>query len=203
MGHFKNACPKLLGGSDQAGSSRQPQQYQRPPQQQQHQQQSQPPPQPQQQPPPQYLAPLQSLPPPRSQQQYQQQYQYYQQQVPYYQPQYTQPPQGAPGSHPSTRGGHQQQQGRVYGMDAEQPVDRSVIRGTVLIFGSVARTLIDTGASYSFISSTLARTMSLRYVTLRTPLTVTTPVQGNIVLDRDCRDCLRVMAGFEHTYDFI
>ena len=88
-------------------------------------------------------------------------------------------------------------------MDADQPVDRSVIRGTVLIFGSVARTLIDTGASHSFISSTLARTMSLRYVTLRTPLTVTTPVQENIVLDRVCRDCFVVIAGYEHTYDFI
>src|SRR3954465_9243450 len=79
------------------------------------------------------------------------------------------PSEGASGSRPPVpdKGGQQQQtqgqQGRAYAMDAEQTVDRSVIRGTVLVFGTVARVLIDTGASHSFISATLARTMRLTH----------------------------------------
>ena len=73
----------------------------------------------------------------------------------------------------------------------------------MLIYGSVARTLIDTGASHSFISYALARSMSLMIVTMMTPLLVTTPVRGNIMLDRVCRDCFVAIAGYEHTFDLI
>src|SRR3954466_1331276 len=113
--------------------------------------------------------------------------------VPYYLPQYPQPQQGPAGSQASTTQG---QQVRAYALDAEQAPDRSVIRGTVLIYGSVARTLIDTGASHSFISYALARSMSLMISTMLTPLLVTTPVRGNVMLDHVCKDCFVAIAGY-------
>lgn len=63
----------------------------------------------------------------------------------------------------------------MYAMDAKQTADLSVISGIILIFGAVARVLIDTRALHSFIYCTLARTMRLTRMTLRTPLSVTTP----------------------------
>src|SRR3954464_681922 len=108
--------------------------------------------------------------------------------MPGYHPHFQFQSEGASGSRPPVpnKGGQQQQpqgqQGRAYAMEAEQTVDRSVIRGTVHVFGTVARVLIDTGASHSLISATLARTMRLTHSTLRAPLTVTTPVRGNIIL---------------------
>ena len=129
--------------------------------------------------------------------------------MPDYHPHFQFQSEGASGSRPPVpdKGGQNQQpqgqQGRAYAMDAEQTADRSVIRGTVLIFGTAARVLIDTGASHSFISATLARTMRLTHSNLRTPLTVTTPVRGNIILYRICRGCTVVIAGYEHTFDFM
>lgn len=86
----------------------------------------------------------------------------------------------------------------MYALDAEQPPDCSVIRGTVLIYDFVARTPIDTRASHSFISCTLAHSMRLVFVTLRTLLVVTTPVRENIMLDHVCRDCVVAIVGYEH-----
>ena len=45
--------------------------------------------------------------------------------------------------------------------------------------------------------------MRLTHSNLRTPLTVTTPVRGNIILYRICRGCTVVIAGYEHTFDFM
>lgn len=56
-------------------------------------------------------------------------------------------------------------------------------RCTILFYGYVVRTFINTRASHSFISYALACTMRLIHVTLRTSLTVITPMWGNLVLD--------------------
>src|SRR3954462_9485542 len=45
--------------------------------------------------------------------------------------------------------------------------------------------------------------MGLRETRLRTPLMVSTPVRGTILLGRICRDCTVVVAGYEHTFDLI
>lgn len=80
---------------------------------------------------------------------------------------------------------------------------RSVIRGTSLIYNYVARILIDTGSSHSFVLYALTYIIRLRFKALRTPQSVTTPVPENIVLDHICRSCTMVIAEYENTFNLI
>ncbi|GFZ01883.1 hypothetical protein Acr_15g0004920 [Actinidia rufa] len=71
----------------------------------------------------------------------------------------------------------QRMQGRVYAINvssgtvrdswtAEQQLDTSVVRGTLLMFNSWARVLINTGASHSFIASSFASALGLEIETV-------------------------------------
>ena len=79
--------------------------------------------------------------------------------------------------------------GRVYSLTrAEQP-EAKVMEGTILFFSSWVKVLFDTGASNSFISSTLVDTLELNVESLEIPLCVDTPVGGKVRLGSICRNC--------------
>ncbi|GFS34613.1 hypothetical protein Acr_00g0034850 [Actinidia rufa] len=71
----------------------------------------------------------------------------------------------------------------------EQQLDTSVVRGTLLMFNSWARVLIDTGASHSFIASSFASALGLEIEVLDSALMLDTPVGGRSTLKRACRSC--------------
>ncbi|GFY90223.1 hypothetical protein Acr_07g0004200 [Actinidia rufa] len=81
----------------------------------------------------------------------------------------------------------QRTQGRVYAIASaagpsgttgqqEQQLETSVVRGTLLMFNSWARVLIDTGASHSFIASSFAWALGLEIEVLDSVLMLDTPV---------------------------
>ncbi|GFS43207.1 hypothetical protein Acr_00g0084230 [Actinidia rufa] len=83
----------------------------------------------------------------------------------------------------------QMMQGRVYAMTSlaepsgttgqqEQQLDTSVVRGTLLMFNTRARVLIDTGASHSFIASSFALALGLKVEILDSVLMLDTPMGG-------------------------
>ena len=78
-----------------------------------------------------------------------------------------------------------------------------MIRGTVSVYTSRARILIDTGASHSFISYALCKTLGLRLDRLPEPLEVSTLVCGLAVLKEICRNCDLEIAGHKLNFDFI
>src|SRR4051812_42362161 len=84
-----------------------------------------------------------------------------------------------------------------------EPLECSVIRGTISVYTSYARVLIDTGASHSFISYAFSKTVGLRLDRLREPLEVSTPVSGMAVLNEICRGCDLEIAGHKLSFDFI
>ncbi|GFZ16927.1 hypothetical protein Acr_26g0001970 [Actinidia rufa] len=94
----------------------------------------------------------------------------------------------------------QRTQGRVYAITSaagpsgiagqqEQQLDTSVVRGTLLMFNSWARVLIDTGVSHSFIASSFASALGLEIEVLDSVLMLDTPVGGRSTLKRVCRSC--------------
>ncbi|GFZ02656.1 hypothetical protein Acr_15g0012640 [Actinidia rufa] len=108
----------------------------------------------------------------------------------------------------------QKTQGRVYVMTStarplgiagqqEQQLDTSVVRGTLLMFNSFARVLIDTGASHSFIVSSFALALGLEIEVLDSVLMLDTPVGGRSTLKRVCRSCEVEIADRRFVFDFI
>src|SRR5436189_15176 len=97
--------------------------------------------------------------------------------------------------------------GRAYAMAPPQvstePLERSVIRGTISVYTSNAQVLIDTGASHSFISYAFCKTLGLRLDRLYEPLEVSTLVNGVAVLTDICRGCDLEIAGHKLSFDFI
>src|SRR4051812_1818754 len=84
-----------------------------------------------------------------------------------------------------------------------EPLERSVIRGTISIYTSSARVLIDTGASHSFISYAFCKTLGLRLDRLYEPLEVSTPVSGVAVLTDICRGYDLEITRHKLSFDFI
>ncbi|GFS34441.1 hypothetical protein Acr_00g0034090 [Actinidia rufa] len=83
----------------------------------------------------------------------------------------------------------QRTQGRVYAITSaagpsgiarqqEQQLDTSVVRGTLLMFNTRARVLIDTGASHSFIASSFALALGLKVEILDSVFMLDTPMGG-------------------------
>ncbi|GFZ08181.1 hypothetical protein Acr_19g0011180 [Actinidia rufa] len=83
----------------------------------------------------------------------------------------------------------QRMQGRVYAMTSaaepsgttgqqEQQLDTSVVRGTLLMFNTRARVLIDMGASHTFIASSFALALGLKVEILDSVLMLDTPMGG-------------------------
>lgn len=94
---------------------------------------------------------------------------------------------------PPPRFGPRAPQGRSYAIadrGAEGPRQgRETIQGTCLLFRTWASFLFDTGASHSFISSSFAKSFDLKIIPLSRPLSLDTPVTGNVVLTSVCREC--------------
>ncbi|GFZ12759.1 hypothetical protein Acr_23g0011440 [Actinidia rufa] len=108
----------------------------------------------------------------------------------------------------------QRTQGRVYAITSaagpsgivgqqEQQLDTSAVRGTLLMFNSWARVLIDTGASHSFIASSFASALRLEIEVLDSVLMLDTPVGGRSTLKRVCRSCEVEIADRRFAFDFI
>ncbi|GFS38040.1 hypothetical protein Acr_00g0055310 [Actinidia rufa] len=108
----------------------------------------------------------------------------------------------------------QRTQGQVYTMTSaaglsgttgqqEQQLDTSVVRGTLLMFNSRARVLIDTGASHSFIASSFALALGLKVEVLDSVLMLDTPVGGRTTLKRVCRSCEIEIGDRRFVLDFI
>src|SRR3954462_9639766 len=97
--------------------------------------------------------------------------------------------------------------GRAFAMAPPQaptePQERSVIRGTISVYTSNARVLIDTDASHSFVSYSFCETLGLRLDRLYEPLEVSTPVSGVAVLTDICRGCDLKITGHNLGFDFV
>lgn len=96
----------------------------------------------------------------------------------------------------SQREGSQQQypgQARVYsltlgGVDTEEGF-AEVVTGTVHLFDSLACTLFDSGATYSFISSTYVKLCSINTQPLEQNVNVATPAGDVITCRKSVKDC--------------
>ncbi|GFZ01057.1 hypothetical protein Acr_14g0006920 [Actinidia rufa] len=108
----------------------------------------------------------------------------------------------------------QRMQGRVYAITSaagpsgiagqqEQQLDTSVVRGTLLMFNSWARVLIDTGASHSFIASSFASALGLEIEVSDSVLMLDTPIGGRSTLKKVCRSCEVEIADRRFVFDFI
>src|SRR3954469_15115635 len=84
-----------------------------------------------------------------------------------------------------------------------EPLERSMIRGTISVYISHARVLIDTGASHSFISYAFCKTLGLRLDRLYEPLEVSTSVSGVAVLTDICRGYDLKIAEQNLSFDFV
>ncbi|GFS30291.1 hypothetical protein Acr_00g0011220 [Actinidia rufa] len=85
----------------------------------------------------------------------------------------------------------------------EQQLDTSIVRGTLLMFNSWARILIDTGASHSFIASSFALALGLKVEVLDSVLMLNTLVGGRTILRRICRSCEIEINDRRFVFDFI
>ncbi|KAL7202252.1 hypothetical protein ACSBR1_033847 [Camellia fascicularis] len=73
---------------------------------------------------------------------------------------------------------------RVYAITVPDLVPApSLVRGTFLLCDSIANILVDTSASHSFISSAFALALGLELAWLVSPLSVGSPIGGEIVLE--------------------
>lgn len=79
----------------------------------------------------------------------------------------------------------QRGQGRAYAMVPDQ----AGIEGTLFVFNSLAKVLFDTGATHSFISTTMVKQLGLEPECLNTPLAVGTPLGSSVELKWVCRNC--------------
>ena len=68
-------------------------------------------------------------------------------------------------------------------------MDTSIVRGTLLIFNSWARVIIDIEASHSFIALSFPLALELEIEALDLVLILDTPVGGKSTLKRVCRSC--------------
>src|SRR3954470_3496505 len=211
-GHFRRDCPQLTGAASQSVTGP-PQRYQ---QQQSRQTQSH-----QQS----HHQQTQQAPPPHSQQyaavsQLQPQQLGYQQPAPtYYHPQMEQTPlqharpipavplqQRGPQAQRGRGGGRGRGrgQGGAYALaETSEIPDHSVIRGTIAVYGSYARILVDCGASHSFIATRFCRASGLRTEFMPSSLHVSTPISGVVELREVCRACTLTIAGYDFVFDLI
>ncbi|GFS44985.1 hypothetical protein Acr_00g0093390 [Actinidia rufa] len=85
----------------------------------------------------------------------------------------------------------------------EQQLDTSVVRGTLLMFNSRARVLINTGASHSFIASSFALALGFKVEVLDSVLMLDTPVGGRTTLRRVYKSCEIEIGDKCFVFDFI
>jgi hypothetical protein len=98
-------------------------------------------------------------------------------------------------------GGNQQKtvQARVFaltpGNSNAENVDAGVVTGTIPLFGSLAYTLFDSGATHSFVSTTYAKLCSMSMEPLRQSITVVTPVGKSLLCSKVVVDCSIIIGG--------
>src|SRR4051812_4788796 len=100
--------------------------------------------------------------------------------------------------------GHGQGQGRTYALpEAPEIPDHSVTRGTIVVYGSFARILVDCGASHSFTATRFCRASGLQTEYMPSSLLVSTPVSGVVELREVCRSCTLTIAGYDFVFNLI
>ena len=81
-------------------------------------------------------------------------------------------------------------QGHVYAIIPPiELVDQPVIQGTFLLSRLWARVLFDSGASDSFIATSVVRELGLKVETLEEPLYMSSPLGTRVSIDLICRGC--------------
>lgn len=86
--------------------------------------------------------------------------------------------------------GRPRQQGKVYAMiqqEAEKVPD--IVSGTLSICYLTAYVLLDSGAMYSFISSTFVVQVNRKLKPFIDALLVHTPIGSAVIIDHVCREC--------------
>ena len=81
-------------------------------------------------------------------------------------------------------------QGCVYVITpSAESADHPVIQGTFLLSCLWARVLFDSGASHSFITTSVVRELSLEVETLEEPMYVSSPLGARTSINMICRGC--------------
>jgi hypothetical protein len=98
------------------------------------------------------------------------------------------------GSKPQGNGNQQRPaQARVFALipgNADTEAENiDVVTGTIPLFGSLAYTLFDSGATHSFVSATYAKICNMCFEPLRQNITVATPVGDFLICSKVVRDC--------------
>src|SRR4051812_45676879 len=88
-------------------------------------------------------------------------------------------------------------------MTREQPQDHEVVKDSIPVYNTYAKVLFDPGASHSFMSIRLAKSLKLKIDIMRSPLIVTTPMDGRVIIQTICRNCTINIAGYNHEFNFI
>ena len=93
-------------------------------------------------------------------------------------------------------------QRRVYAITPPiEPTDHSVIQGTFLLSRLWARILFDSGASHSFIVTSVVRELGLEVEALEKPLYVSSPLGTRVSVDLIYRGCELEISGILLTVD--
>ncbi|XP_059663707.1 uncharacterized protein LOC132309413 [Cornus florida] len=105
------------------------------------------------------------------------------------------------------RGQAPQQHGgvRFYAVVPDGRYDRAppAVKGTLTIYGSIARVLFDSGSSCSFIALSFVDTLGLELGHMSNTLFITTPFGSVTILDRICRACSVTNGELEYPIDLI
>ena len=84
-----------------------------------------------------------------------------------------------------------QSQAWVYAITRQEAsTTPQVITGMVSLLGQKVYALIDPGATHSFISYQLAHQLQLQYEDMSSDLCVRTPLGENVIVKRECRNCM-------------
>jgi len=98
-------------------------------------------------------------------------------------------------------GGNQPKTGqaRVYaltpGKADNEAKDADVVTGTIPLYGSLACTLFDSGATHSFVSATYAKLCDMNIEPLRQSITIATPVGDSLICRNVVENCPIIIEG--------
>ena len=93
-------------------------------------------------------------------------------------------------------------QGRVYSITPQAELaDQPVIQGTFLLSHLWAKVLFDSGASHSFIATSVMTELGLEIETLEEPLYVSSPLRIRAIIGMICRGCELEISGTLLTMD--
>ncbi|MQL95725.1 hypothetical protein Taro_028391 [Colocasia esculenta] len=97
-----------------------------------------------------------------------------------------------------------QRQGRLNAViEADLPEEGGMVEGTIFIHSQPAFVLIDTGAAYSFISTTFAATLPVKLVPLKSKISVASPLGSKSELTHYLPKCETMIGGHNLPADLI